>query len=145
MTMPNLRGFLAQNPVAISFDLSSPVSKISPSVAYNLDLAVIFTELGDLACTATLAIPTLDGHYSSNLDLVIGYSLPAYVVLGADWVLPCHPILNEDGATLQPLRSYLVDGLLPPHGWYPIAGMLRHRIQSHPACSALTDQRDQPS
>ena len=96
MAAPNLHGFLAQNRVAIFFDLSSPLSKISPSVVCTPDLAAIFTEFGHLTSTITLGIPMFDGYYSSRLDLVIGYSLPPDVVLGADLTLP---------ADLSPTRT----------------------------------------
>ena len=123
MTAPNLHGFLAQSPVEISFDLSSPVSKISASIVYALDLAAIFTGSGHLTCSTTLVIPTLDGHYSSYLDLVVGYSLSADLVLGADWVVPCQPVVSQNHAILQRPCSHLLDSLPPPHYWYPIAGV----------------------
>ena len=123
MAAPNHCGFLSQNLVTVSFDFSSPVSKISPSIVHTLDLAAAFTESGHVICTTTLIIPTQDGHYSSCLDLIVGYDLSADVVLGADWVLLCHTILNEDHTSLQRPNPSILDSLPPPHNWYPVEGV----------------------
>ena len=122
MAALNFYGFISKTRVTISSDLSSPASKISPSVAHALDLAAIFTESGHLTCATTLVIPTLGGYYSSRLDLTIGYNLLANVVLGADWVLPCQPTFNEDNTTLQQPHPSFVDSLPSLHNWYPVAG-----------------------
>jgi len=100
MSTLNLHGFLANYLVTISLDVSSPVLKVSSSVAHILDLSAIFAETGQLSYVTSLIIPTLDGHYSSCLDLVISYGLPADIVLGADWVLPCQPIFSEGHTAL---------------------------------------------
>jgi hypothetical protein len=137
MASPNIHGFLAQDRVTVNFDVSSPVSKISPSVVASLDLAAIFTVSGHLTCTTTLAIPTIDGYYSSYLDLVIGYGLSADIVLGADWALPCQPILNENGTALQRPHTQLLDSLPSPHKWYPIAGVFITYFPSHSTLTSL--------
>jgi hypothetical protein len=121
MTVPNLCGFFIQDRITVSFDLSSPTSKVSHSVVYALNLAAIFTESGHRTCTTTLAIPTLGGHYSSHLNLIVGFNLPTDVVLGVDWVLPCQPAFNEDHTTLQQPDPFSLNSLPSPHNWYPIA------------------------
>ena len=117
-----LRAFLAQTLITVCLDPSSPVSNISPSVVYALDLASVFTESGHLACTATLTIPTIGGCYYSHLHLVVGYNLPTDVVLGADWVLSCQPVLTNDHTALKRPDPHFFNA--PPllHHWYPIAG-----------------------
>lgn len=122
MAVPHHHGFLSQNPVTISFDLLSPTSKISPSVVHTLDLATAFTESGHVTCTTALVIPTQDGHYSSHLDLIVGYNLSTDLVLGADWLLVCHPVLGEDCISLQRPNQSILESLPPKHNWYPIAG-----------------------
>jgi hypothetical protein len=56
---------------------------------HALELPSVFTELGDLACTVPLIIPTIRGHYRSCLSLVVGYGLPADLALGHDWIDAC--------------------------------------------------------
>ena len=115
MTTLDIHGFLFR--VTIHLDSSSPTSKISPSIAHALNLATIFLESGQLTCTANLVTPTIGGYYSSHLDFVVGYNLPADIVLGADWILACRPALDEDHVSLR--RPPLGD-LPPPHNWYPV-------------------------
>lgn len=91
MTALNLSGFLAQTSVTISFDLSSSLSNIPPSVVHTLDLAAnLCRDSGR---------PNSRRLLPSRLGLV--YSLPADVVLGTDWILPCQPVLGEDHTILR--------------------------------------------
>ena len=105
---------------------------------YTLDLAAIFTESGHQTCAVTLVVPTVDGYYSSRLGLVIGYSLPADVVLGTDWIIPCQPVLGEDHMVLQRPHPNTVGGLPPSHNWYPIAGVNVSRSRSRPVLILLS-------
>ena len=105
MTTLDIHGFLFERRVTIHLDSSSPTSKISPSIAHALNLATIFVESGQLTCTANLVTPTIGGYYSSHLDFVVGYNLPADIVLGADWIPACRPVLDEDHASLAIIRG----------------------------------------
>jgi len=121
MSNPPLVAFLDGTRVTVDLDPSSSRSLISLSLAHTLNLPCIFTATGHQTCSATLVVPTINGFYRSRLEFTAGYDLPAGVVLGSDWVVPCQPIPLEGQSSLQQPMPHFLDRLPPPHRWYPVA------------------------
>jgi hypothetical protein len=90
---------------------------------HSLNLPCTFTDSGHQSCLTSLCIPTVNSYYHSQLDFLARYNLPLDVLLGGDQVAPCQPVLVEDHSMIQQPHPTLLDGLLSPHYWYPIAGL----------------------
>jgi len=77
----SIHAFLTQAAVAVTLNLLSPYSKISPSIAHTLNLLCTFTGSGQQSCLVTLCVPTINSHYHSQVNLVIGFHLVSMLSL----------------------------------------------------------------
>ena len=93
--------FLDGTWVTVDLDPSSSCLLISLSLAHTLNLLCIFTATGHQTFSATLVVPTINGSHHSQLNFTTSYDLPAGVVLGSDWVVPCQTIPSEGQTALQ--------------------------------------------
>ena len=119
MATASFLAFIRQAPVTISLDASSDSSHISPVLVYKLDLPCSFGISGTQLATINLHIPTDDSDHHSCLSFSISYGIASDIILGADWLAACKPILLDDWSHFLRLLPSTVNHLTPPHLWHP--------------------------
>jgi len=111
-----LIGITDGNPANITVDTTSPYSFVSEAFLFQNNINPILDKSGRNHRRASLSVPSVGGYYTSHeFCLVCSVTCKSDVVLGADWVSKCRPVL-KDNTFGQPspetIRS-LTDG----HTW----------------------------
>lgn len=111
-----LLGFADEQPAKITVDTSHPRSMVSEAFLFNNDFNSMLDQSGRNCRNATLSVPTLGGYYrSTRLSLLCSVVCSADIVLGANWLAQCRPVMGGN-AFGQPAPE-TVNGLPDGHAW----------------------------
>ena len=114
--------FLGQKKVSLSINPAFELSQICASVVYNLNLPGIFNKSGQQCSSVDIKVPTVDGFYVSQMNLVISYGLLSDVLLGSNWILLCQPTFINDSPFISDPMPETIPKLPHLHSWQPTNG-----------------------
>ena len=112
----SILGLVDGKPAKISIDQACPSSSISGAFLYRNDMNPLLDSSGLNHQKVTLSTPSLGGYYtSSQLSLVYSVASGSDVVLGADWVSACRPLMCGNALTRPAPET--VGNLPDGHTW----------------------------
>ena len=118
--------FFGESNLSLSINPAFELSRISASVVYNLNLPSIFDKSGLQHSSVEIKVPTVDGFYIFQMNLIVSYDLPSDVLLGSDWILLCKPVFIESRPFISNPAPETAQELPRPHSWQPINGSFLH-------------------
>ena len=73
-----------------------------------------------------VTVPTVDGFYISQMNLIVSYDLPSDVLLGSDWILLCKPVFIDSRPFISNPVPKTAQEPPHPHSWQPINSSFLH-------------------
>ena len=70
-----------------------------------------------------IKVPTVDGFYISQMNLIVSHDLPSDVLLGSDWILLYKPVFIDSHPFILNPAPETAQELPHPHSWQPINGL----------------------
>ena len=86
----------------------------------------IFDKSGLQHSPVEIKVPTVDGFYISQMNLIVSHDLPSDVLLGSDWILLYKPVFIDSHPFILNPAPETAQELPHPHSWQPINGSSLH-------------------